>query len=104
GQPPSLRGPHRMGVPDIGRGRRGPTHIAMGADQVSYDLVDDAIEHPGPADSGRIDRAHCAEPIMPLNSAEAVNALPGLLNYPVELLIHSQPWADAEPPLRDYAR
>ncbi|MFF1520747.1 hypothetical protein ACFVYR_01070, partial [Streptomyces sp. NPDC058284] len=102
--PPSRRGAPGLGVLHSGRGRPGPTNIALVDYLYSNDLVDDAIEHPGPADSGRIDRAHCAEPIMPLNSAEAVNALPGLLNYPVELLIHSQPWADAEPPLRDYAR
>ncbi|MEU8953174.1 alpha/beta fold hydrolase [Streptomyces sp. NPDC048518] len=104
GQAPSLPGARRVGVQDICPGRPWPTHIAMVVDQVSYDLVADAVEHAGPADSGRIDRAHCAKPIMPLNSEEAVNALPGLLNYPIELLIHSQPWADAEPPLREYAR
>ncbi|MEV7192752.1 alpha/beta fold hydrolase [Streptomyces sp. NPDC093510] len=104
GQPPSLPGARRIGVQDICPARPWPTHIAMVVDQVSYDLVADAVEHPGPADMSRIDRAHCAKPVMPLNSEGAVNALPGLLNYPVELLIHSQPWAAEEPPLRAYAR
>ncbi|MET8687129.1 alpha/beta fold hydrolase [Streptomyces sp. NPDC004732] len=104
GQPPSLPGARRIGVQDICPGRPWPTHIAMVVDQVSYDLVADAVDHSGPADADRIDRAHCTKPIMPLNSEEAVNALPGLLNYPIELLIHSQPWVKEEPALRDYAR
>ncbi|MEW2393413.1 alpha/beta fold hydrolase [Streptomyces venezuelae] len=104
GQPPSLPGAHRIGVQDICPGRPWPEHITMVVDQVSYDLVADAIEHSGPADAGRVDRAHCTKLIMPLNSEEAVNALPGLLNYPIELLIHSQPWVKEEPALREYAR
>ncbi|NDZ85526.1 alpha/beta fold hydrolase [Streptomyces sp. SID10115] len=104
GQAPSLPGAHRIGVQDICPGRPWPTHIAMVVDQVSYDLVADAVDHPGPADADRIDRAHCAKAVMPLNSEEAVNALPGLLNYPIELLIHSQPWLKEEPMLREYAR
>ncbi|MFC8126212.1 esterase/lipase family protein [Streptomyces sp. NPDC057302] len=104
GQAPTLPGATRIGVQDICPARPWPTHIGLVVDQVSYDLVADAIEHPGPADAGRIDRADCAKPIMPLNSEEAVKALPGLLDFPIEALIHSQPWADREPPLRSYAQ
>ncbi|MDQ0772833.1 triacylglycerol lipase [Streptomyces aurantiacus] len=104
GGPPTLPGAQRVGVQDICPGRPWPTHIALVVDQVSYDLVADAIEHPGPADPGRIDRADCAELIMPLNSEEAVKALPGFLAFPIEALIHSRPWAGEEPPLRPYAR
>lgn len=104
GRAPSLPGAYRVGVQDICPARLWPTHVAMVVDQVSYDLVADALDHPGPADAARIDRADCLRTVMPLNSQAAVDALPGLLAYPVELLVHSQPWADAEPALRPYAR
>ncbi|MFB7500718.1 hypothetical protein ACFC09_39610 [Streptomyces sp. NPDC056161] len=38
------------------------------------------------------------------HSEEAVKALSGFLAYPVEALLHSEPWADEEPLLRPYAR
>ncbi len=104
GGPPALPGATRVGVQDVCPGRPWPSHVALVVDQVSYDLVADAIGHPGPADPARVDPADCARLVMPLNTAEAVAALPGFLAFPLEILLHSRPWAAEEPPLRPYAR
>ncbi|KAK1181230.1 alpha/beta fold hydrolase [Streptomyces sp. NBS 14/10] len=102
--PPVLPGTRNIGVQDICPGRLWPSHFALVVDLVSYELAADAIEHPGAADPGRINRADCATLLMPLNLEEAVKTLPGLLSLPFDVAIHSRPWAAAEPPLRPYAQ
>ena len=54
-------------------------------DPVTYALVDDALNHRGPADPARVDTAVCGQPLMPYVDPASVNtylqplsALPGL--------------------------
>lgn len=104
GRPPTLAGTTSVGVQDVCPDRTWPNHIGLAVDLVTYELAVDALDHPGPADPRRIDPADCATKLMPISIDELVKALPGMLDYPMEMLIHSQPWAHEEPPLRPYAR
>lgn len=99
-----LPGAKHIGVQDVCTGRFWPEHLGLAIDLVTYKMVVDALEHPGPTDIRRIDRADCATLSMPVDIPELVKILPGLLDLPVEVLIRSRPWARQEPPLRPYAR
>lgn len=100
----ALPGAEHVGVQDVCPGRFWPEHLGLAIDLVTYKLVLDALEHPGPTDSRRVDRADCATLSMPLDIPGLAKLLPGLLDLPVEVLIRSQPWVRQEPPLRAYAR
>jgi len=67
----SLQGAANIAIQDICPGRHAE-HFQALYDAAYYAVVIDALAHPGPADSGRIDRAACLQSAMPgVDAAEA---------------------------------
>ena len=86
-------------------------HLLVGTlDPTTYALVMDALNHPGPADPSRVDRAVCSQlyqpGVDPLNVAmylQIVAAAPGLAAVDVPgVNIVGAPEVNAEPALRCY--
>ncbi|AXQ30103.1 lipase [Solimonas sp. K1W22B-7] len=83
-------------------------HFTILADRVTYELVLDAINHPGqPADPARLEPGFCSGPLyMPgvINPASAIAALKGFGTFSFDFLIAVPVRGLAqEPPLREYA-
>lgn len=83
-------------------------HFTILMDNLAYELVLDAINHPGlPADRGRLAEGICSGPIfMPTPSGSGNSGTfdsgPGFfLEFPVNNITRG---VSSEPPLRDYAR
>jgi hypothetical protein len=78
-------------------------HLSMGSfDAVGYGLVVDALDHEGPADPARVDRAAC---VAPFHEGVDPVTFPGhVAQYVagVGFQVATFPHAPAEPPLRDY--
>ncbi|WP_224401031.1 hypothetical protein [Pseudonocardia sp. ICBG1034] len=66
--------------------------------------VADALDHDGPADAGRIDRAVCPADVMPAVDRTQLPANEARLLGQVATSIATEPRVAAEPPLREYAR
>ncbi|MCM3845908.1 lipase [Pseudonocardia sp. DR1-2] len=80
-------------------------HLTMGStDPVGYAVVADALDHDGPADAGRIDRAVCLADVMPAVDRTQLPANEARLLGQVATSIATEPRVAAEPPLREYAR
>lgn len=78
-------------------------HLAVGTyDPVAYALAMDAIEHDGPADPARVDRANCGRLFMPgVDPVQfAVNYGSAVSTIAQQLALH--PKVAAEPPLKPY--
>ncbi len=106
-QPRSNELPYGAGrsiqIQDICPGRRFPVagldHIAMAGDAVAYELVMDALSHPGTADPARISRSVCAN-LLFFPRADLIDLavrLPAIFGSSGQ----GTPVAD-EPPLRCY--
>ncbi|SFS90181.1 esterase/lipase family protein [Saccharopolyspora flava] len=87
------------------------THLLVGTtDPVTYALVVDALDNPGPADPARVDASVCGQPLMPHVDPLSVNtylqplsALPGLLSTAAPgVNLVGTPQTDREPRLRCY--
>jgi hypothetical protein len=78
-------------------------HLAYYYDPVAYALVIDALEHPGPADTARIDRSVCSQISMPYVSATDIptNTL-HIYNAIFVDRLHNEPQTTSEPPLKCY--
>ncbi len=80
-------------------------HLTMGStDPVGYAVVADALDHDGPADAGRIDRAVCLADVMPAVDRTQLPVNEARLLGQVATSIATEPRVAAEPPLREYAR
>ncbi|RRO14105.1 lipase [Saccharopolyspora rhizosphaerae] len=87
------------------------THLIVGTtDPVTYALVTDALDHPGPAEPDRVDPSVCAQPLMPHVDPASVNtylqplqAIPGLASTALPgVNLVGAPSVDREPQLRCY--
>ncbi|MBQ0924927.1 esterase/lipase family protein [Saccharopolyspora endophytica] len=87
------------------------THLLVGTiDPVTYALVVDALDHPGPADPARVDASVCGQPLMPHIDPASVDtylrplsAIPGLLSTALPgVNLVGAPSVDREPQLRCY--
>ncbi|MEV4419023.1 hypothetical protein AB0L40_03495 [Patulibacter sp. NPDC049589] len=82
-------------------------HFAILGDAITYRLLLDAIDHPGPADPSRLPAGACGEAFLPGLLGDVVNlkvpiALAGFLtSFPAAV---GSRGVAAEPPLRAYAR
>ena len=78
-------------------------HFAIGSfDAVGYAIVVDALDHDGPANAARIDRAVCAQPFQPgVNPATFAADFAALIAYAVNPAGNA-PDVPAEPPLARY--
>ncbi|NMH96722.1 lipase [Pseudonocardia sp. K10HN5] len=80
-------------------------HLMMGTiDPVAYAVVIDALDHAGPADAARIDRAVCSAPLMPGVDPVALPANELRFNSQVATSLAGAPHVAVEPPLQPYAR
>ncbi|WP_224392687.1 triacylglycerol lipase [Pseudonocardia sp. ICBG1293] len=80
-------------------------HLSMGTtDPVGYAVVADALDHDGPADTRRIDRAVCLRDVMPAVDRTQLPVNEARLLGQVATSVATEPRVAAEPPLRDYAR
>lgn len=86
-------------------------HLTVGtADPVTYALVMDALDHPGPAQPSRISPSVCSQGVMPYVDPADLNtllqplmAIPGLVSTPLpDVNLVGAPTVSAEPPLRSY--
>jgi hypothetical protein len=79
-------------------------HLTIGtSDAVSYALVVDALDHDGPADPDRIDRAVCLHPFQPVvDPATFPTDFAQVLTTVADALATS-PRVATEPPLQPYA-
>ena len=86
-------------------------HLMVGTvDPVTYALVMDALNHPGPAEPSRISRSVCSQLVMPyvdpldLNTIlQPLESIPGLVSTPLpDLSLVGAPTVAAEPALRTY--
>lgn len=79
-------------------------HGSLLSDAVVYGLVLDAIQHDGPADPNRVDRALCGQLMLPgTDLAGAAGFLPTATSLLAGLLDVTR-WVSAEPPVPAYAR
>lgn len=102
--PAVLDGAVNVAVQDLCPGRV-VEHAQQAYDAVAWGVGLDALTHPGPADPARIDRAVCAELVMPF--VDPVTAAQGGANIYAVAGERQGTYAgktNAEPPLRDYAR
>ena len=82
-----------------------PQHNDMPFDGPSYAIVTDALDHPGPADLGRIAPTACERDTMPgVDRGYATGRLAAYSATLVQLLGPTGPKAPGEPPLARYAR
>lgn len=86
-------------------------HLTVGTvDPVTYALVMDALDHPGPAQPSRISRSVCGQGVMPYVNPLDVNtilqplqAIPGLVSTPLpDVSLVGVPTVAAEPALKPY--
>ncbi|MCE0766208.1 alpha/beta fold hydrolase [Pseudonocardia kujensis] len=79
-------------------------HLTIGtSDAVAYALVVDALDHDGPADPDRIDRAVCLQPFQPgVDPATFPTDFAQVLTSVADALA-TTPRVAAEPPLQPYA-
>jgi hypothetical protein len=85
-------------------------HLTVGTiDPVTYALVRDALEHPGPANPARISRSVCLQAFQPYadvanirTGLEVLSAAPGLLTVSLPVNLVGAEMVPAEPPLRCY--
>lgn len=78
-------------------------HLGLAFDGPTYAIVTDALDHRGPADARRIDRAVCATDTMP--GVDRADAEARVLEYSTTLAIllgPTGPKAEGEPPLACY--
>lgn len=80
-------------------------HLTIGtSDAVAYALAIDALDHDGPADPARIDRATCLEPFQPgVDPLSFPTDFAGVVTTAAEQVALA-PRVPREPELRDYAR
>lgn len=99
-----LDGATNLAVHDLCPGRH-VSHSGLVDDPVVRAIVLDALTHPGPADSGRLDETVCipdpaaAQELLPSVGQAVVGTL-GLVNLTLDALIDAAP---QEPPLAPYA-
>ena len=79
-------------------------HAGLLSDPVVWELVLDALTHPGPANPGRIDRGACLQATMPYVSAEDVALGTAFLYGRAVIAFNQHPGVKSEPPLKRYAR
>jgi hypothetical protein len=100
-QTAELKGGANIPVQDVCPGRA-VEHIQMVFDAAVFAIVMDALTHPGPAVTGRVDRASCLQNTMP--GVEASDLAAGEADFwtvaPPALGEHH---AKTEPPLAEYA-
>jgi hypothetical protein len=90
-----LDGARQIAVQDICPGRY-VEHGEMTSDAVAFALVRDAIDHPGPADPARIDRAVCKQVTIPGTSPtktldDVADLTPGLIGFYAQAVPHEPP-------------
>lgn len=79
-------------------------HAGLLSDLVVWELVLDAISHPGPANPARIDRGSCLESTMPHTTPRGVLAGNAFLYTRAAVAFEEHPGVSAEPPLKPYAK
>jgi hypothetical protein len=80
-------------------------HVAIGAyDPVTYAIAMDALDHDGPADPARIDRAVCAQTLAPYVNPVTFPADYAKAWAEIWYQLLTYPQVDEEPPLKPYAR
>lgn len=80
-------------------------HFAMAFDAVGYELVLDALTHPGPADTSRVSPQACTRLYAP--GMDPLRVAVGGVSYfeaEVSRAVWGYPERESEPPLRPYAR
>ncbi len=79
-------------------------HIQHAFDAAVYALAMDALRHPGPLDTSRVDPAVCLEDVMPgVDPVDAWTRLAEVYVLAGQRQSSYEHKVDAEPPLRDYA-
>jgi triacylglycerol esterase/lipase EstA (alpha/beta hydrolase family) len=101
----SLHGPGQ--ITDVATQEVCPTdtadHIAVGTwDPVAYALAMDALDHPGPADPGRIPRSVCEQAFMPGVDPTAFPADLARTWQKIMTSLATDPRVDAEPALKPW--
>lgn len=80
-------------------------HVAIGAyDAVTYAIAMDALDHDGPADPARLDRAVCRQAFAPYVNPATFAADYAKAWGEIWYQILTYPQVKAEPPLQPYAR
>ncbi|HEV3128047.1 MAG TPA: hypothetical protein VGY32_03645 [Solirubrobacteraceae bacterium] len=79
-------------------------HAGLLSDPVVWELVLDAMTHPGPANPGRIDRGACLEAAMPYVTAAQVLTGNAFLYGRAVLAFQQHPGVSTEPRLEPYAK
>ncbi|MEV4420386.1 PKD domain-containing protein [Patulibacter sp. NPDC049589] len=99
----SSGGYRRTAIQDVCPGRISDHVLDGTVDPVSFALVLDAIEHPGPADPGRIDRSVCSQLTIPgLDPIATVSGALPLLRDIIAGVALPSPLLRAEPALPCY--
>ena len=96
-----LDGAANLVLQDICPGRQ-VSHFDILADAVAYELVIDAMTHPGPADPARISPAPCGTKLMPDADPVIATAANGFL--PIFLAQNTAAAVPSEPASRPYAQ
>jgi triacylglycerol esterase/lipase EstA (alpha/beta hydrolase family) len=79
-------------------------HAGLLSDPVVWELVLDAMTHPGPANPGRIDRSACLQAAMPYTTAPGVLEGNAFLYGSAAIAFADHSGVTSEPPLQPYAR
>jgi hypothetical protein len=80
-------------------------HVNIGShDAVTYAIAMDALNHDGPADPGRIDRAVCGQALAPFVNPVTFPAAYAKAWGEIWTQIATYPRVKEEPPLKAYAR
>lgn len=96
-------GYRRTAIQDVCPGRFSDHLLNGTVDPVSFALVLDAIEHPGPVDPSRIDRSVCSQAVLPgLDPVDAVSGSLPLLRDLIEGIVLPSPLLKSEPSLPGY--
>jgi pimeloyl-ACP methyl ester carboxylesterase len=80
-------------------------HLSMGTfDPIGYAVAADALAHPGPAETARVDRSVCLRPAMPGVDLATLPVHFGAVVAAAAQQVLLAPKVTAEPPLKPYAR
>ncbi len=79
-------------------------HAGLLSDPVVWELVLDAMRHPGPADPRRVDPSACLQATMPYVTAQQVLTGNAFLYGRAAVAFEQHPGARSEPPLKPYAK
>ncbi len=98
----AIEGASNVAVQDVCPGRY-VGHVQSAADAAYYEVVMDALRHPGSADPGRVDRAACDDIYMPHVDPATATARVAHIYVTAGIVQSVHEKVPSEPPLRPYA-